>query len=131
MSTKKEQNKHYSKKQDAWLRQFSVNVILFFFLPFLSSLPTPPHLFSVVVLYTQGVESKQWREVRAPSCPPDNTPINLSPLQYSPPCHSSLPHFQGKFCKCQSLAIDWPLKHWCPGQKYVSCDWLRWQLLYH
>lgn len=52
MSAEKEQNKPHLKKRGAWLRLFSDSV---------SSAFT---LFSVVVLYTQGVESKQWREVR-------------------------------------------------------------------
>jgi len=62
------------------LRLFSDNV--FFCSLFL---PSPP-LFSVVVLYTQGVESKQWREVRDHSRPSVNT--TQSPCLLSMTAHS-------------------------------------------
>lgn len=58
MSAKKEHNKQHLKKPDAGLELFNGCTYLLS-LPFL-----PPPFFSVVVLYTQGVESKQWREVR-------------------------------------------------------------------
>ena len=86
------------------------------------------HLFSVVVLYTQGVESKQWREVRDLSRPSVNTTQStflLTTIARSLFTTSHLlAHSLGKCCECQSFPIDWPCEYPCAGQQCVRCEWL-------
>lgn len=128
-----------NKTNTIWRRRmldwdlFSDNVSLFCFSLSPSTFPLP----SVVVLYTQGVECKQWREVRDHSRPSVNTTQSACLLSMiAHPLFTSLPspsspssRSQGKCCECQSFAIDWPWEYSHAGQHCVSCDWLRWQLL--
>ena len=106
---------NHLKKQDAWLRLLSDDVF--------------PSLSSVVVLYTQGVESKQWREVRDHSCPCQHKSISLPPLHMTArslftTLPSSLSLSLSKCCECQSFAIDWSCECPCVLQHCVNRDWL-------
>lgn len=101
--------------------------------PSLSLLLPLPALPSVVVLYTQGVESKQWREVRdhkhfsvSTAQPADDSPFRLcSPLFPSlSSTTSALPSLKVKDVGVNHLQLIDPADISASGRRCVNCDWL-------
>lgn len=93
--------------------------------PSLSLFLPSPALLSVVVLYTQGVESKQWREVRdhrhffvSTAQSADDSPFRLCT---PPPALLSL---KVKDVGVNHLQLIDPANISASGLRCVNCDWL-------
>lgn len=93
--------------------------------PSLSLFLPSPALPSVVVLYTQGVESKQWREVR------DHRHFSVSPAQSArdspfrlcnPPPSPALLSLKVKDVGVNHLQLIDPANISASGRRCVNCD---------